>query len=292
VVSVIKRKNGKNNYYYLIHNAGKKQDEIYLGKVIPKNITELKREFLLAILGKKWNPSLDSIKKGHAEHLKNVSKTTLIEELREFSYYFTYDSQKIEGSTLTQQETYNLLRFQLTPDNKPEHDMIEAKLHHEVFMNMIKNNEVLSQKTVLCWHRDMFEKTKPEFAGKMRLGNVYVTNSRSTFPHWKFVPAFVKDFFKWYNKVKDKTHPVELAALAHFRFVNIHPFGDGNGRVSRLMMNNILFRNGYPLLNIRYGERKNYYKALETGNLKTDEIYFLKWFMKRYVSEYLRHYND
>ncbi len=292
MVSLIKRKNGKSSYYYLIHNAGKKQAEIYLGKTIPKNIAELKREFLLSLLREKWRPALESIKKGYAEYLKSVSKATMLDKVSEFSYYFTYDSQKIEGSSLTQQEIYNLLRFHLTPRNKPEYDMIEAKLHHEVFLDMIQNSQELSQKTVLSWHKRMFEKTKPELAGKIRLANIYVTGSKSTFPHWKFVPAFMGDFFKWYNKIKDKTHPVELAALAHFRFVSIHPFGDGNGRTTRLMMNNILFRHGYPLLNIRYGERMHYYKALETGNLKNEEIHFLKWFMKRYISEYSRHYKD
>ena len=80
----------------------------------------------------------------------------------------------------------------------------------------------------------MFENTKKDVAGSLRKYNVFVTGSKSQFPNWKFVPSFMDDFFKWYKKAEKKICPVELAGMVHFRFVNIHPFGDGNGRNSRL----------------------------------------------------------
>lgn len=284
MVSIVKRR----GYYYLKHST----NEQYVGKKIPKNIEEIKREFLFSLLREKWKLPLGKIKKGHSGYLKQIPKTEILNQIQEFSYFYTHDTNKIEGSSLTQQETYNLLRFQITPAMKPESDMVEAKKHHEIFLNMIKSGKDLSLKNVLEWHKKIFEQTKPYFAGKIREHKIVVTGSKSTFPHPKFVPAFLKEFFNWYNKSKGKIHPVELASLVHFRFVSIHPFGDGNGRIARLIMNNVLYRNGYPLLNIKFRERYLYYDALETAQTKTDEIYFLKWFMKRYISEYLRHYKD
>lgn len=285
MVSLKKKiKNGK-TYYYLKHHNGTLSKEIYLGTTAPSNLTQLKREFLLQFQRDLWKPQLDAIKKGYDEYFKKAPKSLLEQNLVEFSYYFTHDTQKIEGSSLTQQETYNLLRFHITPTKKPESDMIEAQRHHDVFLKAMRAKNDLTLKLVLQWHKEIFEKTKPEVAGKIRHFPVYIVNSRSTFPHAKFVLPFLKDFFKWYDKNEMKINPVELAGLAHFRFVNIHPFGDGNGRISRLIMNKILYKNGYPLLNIRFIERKRYFKAIENGNLNTDENYFLKWFMKRYISE-------
>lgn len=279
-----KIQNGK-TYYYLKHHTGPVSKELYLGTTIPANLTPLKREFLFQFLRDLWNPHLDEIKKGYDEYLKKTPRSLLDQSLVEFSYYFTHDTQKIEGSSLTQQETYNLLRFHITPTKKPESDMIEAQKHHDVFIKTMRSKKDLSLKYILQWHKEIFEKTKPETAGKIRHFPVYITNSKSTFPHAKLIMTFLKDFFKWYGKNESRIHPVELAGLAHFRFVNIHPFGDGNGRISRLIMNKILYKNGYPLLNIKFIERKRYFKALEKGNLETEEIYFLKWFMKKYISE-------
>ena len=115
MVSVIKRKRNKREYYSLIHNDGSHQHERYLGRRIPDDIHEIKREFLLLILRKVWNTKLDKIK---AEYLKQP-KSLIKEHLQEFSFGFTYDTQKIEGSTLTKKETFDLLRSSLTPHSNP-----------------------------------------------------------------------------------------------------------------------------------------------------------------------------
>ena len=80
--------------------------------------------------------------------------------------------------------------------------------------------------------------------------------------------------------------PVERAALAHLRLVTIHPFADGNGRISRLLMNVVLERGGYPLLNILYEDRASYCTALERAQVKGEERIFIDWFIKRYVKEH------
>lgn len=283
MVSVVKRK----EYYFLKHS----NKERYLGKTIPKNILELKREFLISLLRDKWIKPLGIIKKGYSNQLRHMPKNEIVNKMVEFSYFYTHDTNKIEGSSLTKKETYNLLRFHLTPVMKPESDLVEAKKHHETFLQMINSSSELSLKNVLHWHTKIFEQTKPYHAGKIRKDRLIVIGSRSTFPYPKFVPLLLKEFFNWYNKSKGKVDPVELAGLAHFRFVSIHPFGDGNGRISRLIMNNVLYRYGYPLSNIKYAERFMYYRALEKAQTENEEIHFLKWFMKRYLSEHFKHYS-
>jgi len=95
----------------------------------------------------------------------------------------------------------------------------------------------------------------------------------------------LKEFFDWYNKNKKKMHPVELAALVHLKFVTVHPFSDGNGRISRLMMNFILHKNGFPMLDILYEKRTSYYNALERAQLKKNGMIFLQWFFRKYLEE-------
>ncbi len=279
MVSVFRRKKGKKTYYVLIHNAGRHQHEKYMGREIPENIKEIKKAFLLEVMCKEWKEKTEKIKKAY----RKQSKKTIAGHLKEFSLGFTHDSQKIEGSTLTKKETFNLLRFSLTPSQKPEEDMVEAQKHHKVFLKIINSHPTLSEKTILAWHKEMFKKTKPEFAGRLRTNAVYVTNSESTFPHWKFVPQFVKQFLKEYKKLKKETGQIELAGLLHFRFVSIHPFGDGNGRISRMIMNYVLTENNCPPLNIKYTDREQYYRALEKGQVGEDEMIFLKWFMRYYI---------
>ena len=84
---------------------------------------------------------------------------------------------------------------------------------------------------------------------------------------------------------KDKLNPIELAALVHLKFVSIHPFGDGNGRISRLMMNFVLHKHNYPMLDIPYTKRNSYYTSLERSQIKRDNSPFLNWFFKRYIKE-------
>jgi Fic family protein len=97
------------------------------------------------------------------------------------------------------------------------------------------------------------------------------------------------EFFKWYKKNKDGLHPVELAALVHLKLVTIHPFGDGNGRITRLVMNFVLNRKKYPLFDITYENRNSYYNALQRSQVKKDDKIFLQWFVKRYTKEYERY---
>jgi Fic family protein len=98
--------------------------------------------------------------------------------------------------------------------------------------------------------------------------------------------TLIKEFFDWYNKEKKVLHPAELAALIHLKFVTIHPFTDGNGRISRLMMNFVLKKFNFPMLDIPYTKRSSYYNALERSQVNKDENIFIQWFFRRYLAEY------
>lgn len=286
MATVVRRKKGNNNYYYLNHNAGGRQKELYLGKEIPKNIDQLKKQLVLDFYREDWHPKLQAIHDSYQNNLKKMPKSVQHEEMQTFSIFFTYNTQKIEGSTLTKNDVFNLLKYGLTPARKKQSDSIEAIEHKKVFFEMLDVKKPLSLNLVLSWHKKMFDQTKPEYAGLVRNFNVGVTNSQSKFPHWKDVQDQLAQFFKWYHANKAHLNPAELAALAHFKFVSIHPFGDGNGRVSRLLMNYVLHRFGYPMFDIKYDSRIFYYMALEQSQTRNDDFPFLEWFMKRYIEFY------
>lgn len=284
MVNVVKRRKGTRDYYYLYHDSKKdkrKQHEMYLGKVIPGDIEDRKKNFALDMERKEWLLKLEKIHKNFKKEQKIIPQSTKEKNLQSFSVKFTYNTQRIEGSTLTLKDTALLLDDGMSPSNKPNNDIKETEIHHKVFFDVIKQTDDLSLIVVKKWHKKLFVQTKPDIAGLFRDYNVGIVGSKFTLPPHTAVNLLVDGFFKWYNTSKKKLNPVELAALVHLKFVTIHPFGDGNGRIVRLMMNHVLNKFDYPLFDIDYADRYSYYNALEKSQAK-DELAFLKWFMKRY----------
>lgn len=280
-------------YYYLEHSIRKgrlvQKKEVYLGRKIPSNIEAIKKDFLDAIYNAKWYVGLDRIKQKFSKEQRTIPKSVREKELQNFVTRFTYDTQRIEGSTLTRRETADLLERGITPKSKPMRDVQEAQAHRDLFYEILKSKKELSLQVVLGWHWNLFQLTKPDIAGKIRKYPVAISGSKFVPPSAVEVYPMLTEFFRWYNKKKDKLHPVELAALAHLKFVTIHPFGDGNGRITRLIMNFILNKKGYPMLDIPYEGRNSYYNALERSNVKKEERIFLQWFVKKYIKEYRRY---
>ena len=133
------------------------------------------------------------------------------------------------------------------------------------------------------WHKEIFGETKKDIAGKFRDYLVMVGEYRA--PDWQDVKRLMNDLVKFVNRSIKNTNPVELAAKCHYKFEKIHPFGDGNGRIGRLLMNHILWHLGYPILIIEYKKRKSYYKALGK-----DEKGFLNYFFRRYLAVHKKRY--
>ena len=298
----------KQGYFYLKHSykeEGKvKTKDIYLGKTIPKDIEKIKNQFLRQINRQTIFKKFDLIKKNYQINWEKIPlsvKKTIIEEK---AVDFTYNTNAIEGSTITLEETKQLICDGITP-GKSLRDIHESINHAKKFTQIMedklkeKENKTdkkkpnLSINLIKQWHLEVFKESKPDIAGKFREYHVRVGNYIC--PDWQDVDKLMKEFIRWYNRMRDKIeqtkiHPVELAAKAHYRFVKIHPFGDGNGRITRLIMNLILHKYGYPILVIEYKKRKSYYHALEQADKKT-EWEFLKYIYRRYLKynkEYLK----
>ena len=293
MVSIKKKKISNKIYHYLQHtyriNGKVHYKEKYIGEKIPKDIEKTKKEFLTEIYQEQWYNKFDKIKDNFNKNKKKMPIKIKEKELETFAIKFTYNTNKIEGSTLTHLETALLLEKGISPSNKPIEDIKEAEQHRDVFYDMIKFDRNINISTLINWHNKLFQFTKKDMAGKIRKYQVYISGSRHLPPSHVELDLLIKEFFDWYNKNKNKMHPVHLAALVHFRFVSIHPFGDGNGRITRLFMNYVLNKNGYPMLIIEYKNRRSYYNALEMSNVKNDESIFTLWFFKRYVKEYERY---
>ncbi|MBT7238023.1 Fic family protein [Candidatus Woesearchaeota archaeon] len=294
MVEIKKIKKGNKEYFYLVHSfrEGKsvKKKQIYLGDNIPKNIEKKKKEFIQEFYKNKYLDKLDEIKKKfNKEYI--VMPTSARKKSREtFATRFTYNTQRIEGSTLSLKDTANLLERGITPSSKPINDVKEAEAHKKVFFEMLDYDKDLSLQIVLKWHKELMNCTQPSIAGKIRNHNVLISQSKFKPPMHMELDFLLKEFFDWYKKEKNKIHPVELAALVHLKFVTIHPFTDGNGRISRLMMNFILKKFDFPLLDIPYLKRNSYYNALERSQVKKDKNIFIQWFFRRYLDEYKDYY--
>lgn len=281
---------GGSTYYYLEHSVREGgrvyKKEVYLGKKIPKDVEEMKEKLLADVYRERWHPLLDRIKDNYSREARQMPKSLKEKELDTFAIRFTYDTQRIEGSTLSLRETATLLERGIAPKDRPVGDIREAEAHKRLFYEMLGYKKDLSLGAVLEWHKKLFGETKSDIAGRIRKSRVGIAGSKFVPPLAVEVYPTLQDFFRWYNKNNNKLHPVELAALVHLKFVTIHSFPGGNGRMSRLMMNFILKSKGYPMLNIQYEGRNSYYNALERAQVSKKDDVFTSWFTRRYVKEY------
>ena len=293
MVAVKKRRVGNKDYFYLKHSVrtpqGIETREKYLGPRLPADIDEAKRDFLAEIYKERWHPLLEAIRSNYAKELRTMPQNALEKNARFFAVKFTYDTNRIEGSSLTYRETADLLERGLSPRSKPVADVKEAEAHDRVLSEVLEFDRDLSLQIILYWHKQLFAETKPAIAGKIRTQQVWISGSRFIPPSPVEVYPLMREFFRWYNRSKTTMHPVELAAAVHLRFVTVHPFTDGNGRVSRLLMNFVLRKHGYPLLDIPYGDRRSYYNALERSQSKNTERVFIQWFVRKYLKEHSRY---
>ena len=195
-----------------------------------------------------------------------------VENLREsYDTQYTHESNAIEGNSLTLHETSMVVNEGITIGGKPMRDHLEAINHAEAVKSLhefVSDNEPFSEKVLLRFHSLILHGVQSEDAGRYRTGRVRVAGSQRIFPNPLKVPDLMAEYFAFYEDHKVTMHPVEMAAHLHQKLVNIHPFVDGNGRVSRLVMNLHLLQNGYPvtILSAENQKRRAYYSALEAFN--------------------------
>jgi len=209
---------------------------------------------------------------------------------------YTFESNRIEGNTLTLLETDLVINEGLTISGKSMREHLEAINHQEAIAyikHLMEKNTVLNEREVLSIHNLILRGINPEDAGRYRRVQVIIKGSSHTPPQPFLVSKEMEDFFIWYETNKNSMHPIVLAAELHERLVSIHPFIDGNGRTSRLVMNLILLQNGYAIANIKgdYGNKVQYYNALETAQTKNNKEDFLL-FVAQTEKESLEHSLD
>jgi Fic family protein len=278
---VIKRRKGAGEYFYIQHSYRKEGKvvtrELYLGKKIPENIEEIESE-LMHESHEALSEKLEKIRSNFQKEWKRIPRSAKEKDLQEIAIAFTYNTNAIEGSTITLEEARLILEDGVAP-SKSIRDIRETESHAAVFLGMLKAKERLSGKLLLKWHEGIFRETKPDIAGRFR--NYMVRVGSYVAPDWRMVEKLVGQLVEFVNE--SSLNSVEVAARAHYMFEKIHPFGDGNGRVGRLLMNFVLWKNGYPMLVIEYKKRASYYRALQ----RTEED-FVNYFIKRYLSVHER----
>jgi len=209
---------------------------------------------------------LDSCRPFPKESLARLRENVLVS--------LTYNSNAIEGNSLTLQETRLVLEEGITIGGKSLREHLEA-INHKPALDVVEaeakaKSKNISEAFVSYLHAIVLKGISENYAGKYRDTNIRITGSAFTPPSFHQVPSLMHNFITELNEKARKTHPVETAAWAHFKLVDVHPFVDGNGRTARLLMNLILLKHGYPITIIQKAERKQYYRVLEqahAGNL-------------------------
>ena len=214
--------------------------------------------------------------------LDNLRQALDNERIREaLRVEFLYESNRIEGNTLTLRETQLVINEGITISGKTIREHLEAINHKEAILFV---EEIVVQKTHLTEyvlkqiHALVLYGIDRQNAGVYRSVPVMIAGSQHLPPQPYLVPSLMEDYFRFYSENKNICHPVELCAEMHERLVTIHPFIDGNGRTARLIMNLILLQNGYPLaiLGGDYESRMAYYNALERVQTHNDKSVFIE----------------
>lgn len=206
---------------------------------------------------------------------------------KKFRLEFNYNSNHLEGNTLTYGETQLLLIFDDTKGNHTMREYEEMKAHDVAYKyiqelaldkeqplteNIIKNlNEII---LVRPFWKEAITSDGQNTRRLIKVGD-YKEQPNSVrlqngeifeYPSPTDVPILIADLLEWYRNEENNLHPLTLAAMLHYKFVSIHPFDDGNGRVARLLMNNVLLKNNLPPVIIKSKDKENYLRALRVAD--------------------------
>ncbi|MBI2638837.1 Fic family protein [Candidatus Peregrinibacteria bacterium] len=196
-----------------------------------------------------------------------------VRKLREhFEVEMTYNSNAIEGNSLTLRETFLVLSEGITIKGKPLKDHLEATNHKEALDYLYdlvdhEKNISFSEHLIKSFHQLVTHNIEKEWAGRYRNAPVRITGTTHQPPNALQVPHLMQNLIHWVSQNQKRLHVVELAAILHHQFVHIHPFFDGNGRTARLIMNVLLLQKGFPLAIILKNDRRRYYRVLQEADL-------------------------
>ncbi|MCK4327868.1 MAG: Fic family protein [Candidatus Diapherotrites archaeon] len=299
---VEKRKSGKKIKYYLVHSfrVGKKVEKIR--RFLGSDLSKKELEKLKPVIGEQVlnrvkvykaikDPFVTVLSTHELELIKDLEKKERFkvfhlseEEWQDFAESFTYNTNAIEGSQVTESEVTEIIEKNEWPE-KSRGDIAETYGLMEAINYTKKTKEHISVALIKKLHELTFKNSK-SFAGKLRskgqevaVVDGYGDVIHQGAPSEKVFPL-LKELITWYNKNRKKYSPLVLGAVVHNQFENIHPFTDGNGRVGRLLLNNILIKNGLPPVNIEFTRRGTYYESLReyefSHNLRPTIEFLLK----------------
>ena len=288
-----KFKSGKKYFYYLgktirlSHHKWKKI-RINLGtkkpskEIISKKLKELRLE-QYKIYNEDYIDSdklevIDDFKEVYQNHLKNIPETIAKKEEEDFVIRFTYNSNAIEGNRLTLRDTYLIIKEKQIPSGAPPKDYNEAVNGKEAFEYLKKYKGKLTLEFIEKLNEILVKNTGVIYPGKIRFFPVTISGANFTPPDEKEVLMLLKEMINFYYKNRNKLHPFVMACLIHSKFVEIHPFEDGNGRTGRALMNWILMREEYPKLFIPKEYTQQYYESIDLHNEKKYKEYYNKMF--------------
>ena len=303
MVYLAKSKRGKKTYYYLaevitLPNKTRKQFRKYIGDSKPSEgkLEQLISAFKDEIESERKNiygyhyltnieiTKIDEANREFASRFAKLNPTEKEQFWRNFVNAFVYNSNSIEGSTLTAREVELILEENIAP-NKDLEDILEARNAGKVLDYINTSKDDLSDELVHKLHEMYFKDTKPHIAGHYKTKDNFVKGATFKTSPAAYVIPDMKNYFEEYKKLKSKLHPLELAAWAHWRLEQIHPFQDGNGRIGRAIMNHILNQNGYQMIDIKTKEKAKYFNTLRKCDKENSARNLAKLLVKRFEKQ-------
>ena len=285
-----KKKIGGREYFYLMKNVRVSKNKWkkiskYIGTDL-SNLAQAQKELELAqptrrILTLKQMKIIDLLRENYLKTRK-IGKGLWKTE-KEQIISFIYNTNAIEGNSLSYEETKNIIDGKKPAPRSAKRDVREVENMKECIDFLFDYRGGFDQELLLKLHAIEMKGSHPE-AGRIRTRQNVVGNYLPPKPEQ--VQPELDKFFSWLKQAEQILHPFETAGLAHLKIVRIHPFMDGNGRLSRLAMNHLLFKNKYPLLNIFNSEKMLYYLTLREVDAKKRESPFVKYLYKAYINQY------
>jgi len=281
----IREVNRKKQNYLVYNKRGddkwvKQSKFIGTGDISKEEVRKEKKKFELELilnrtykhLSKEQVEEIEKLRQIYFEKVDKLSKEEFERLEHSFFTELTYNSNAIEGSSLSLEDTALDVDEHLAPKGKSVREIYEAENHVKAIKFMKSYKGELNEGFILKLHGLILKDISESFAGRYRESEVKIFGSAVKFPQSVIVPKLIKGLVYWYNKHKKEYHPFEMAVIFSMKFVSIHPFVDGNGRMSRLLMNFILKKNKYPWINVYMKQREDYLKAVRKSN---DEDYLI-----------------
>jgi len=211
-------------------------------------------------------------KKKQLDAARPLPKHTLQTLQEKLFLEWTYNSNAIEGNTLTLNETKVVLEG-ITVGGKTLREHLEVINHRDAIRyveEIIRHQEPLSEWQIKNIHRLVLKGIDDEYAGVYREEQVFISGAKHVPPTALLIQEKMEEMMDWFRNEGSNLNTIQRGAMLHAIFVGVHPFIDGNGRTARLLLNLELMKDGYPPVIIKVENRLAYYEALDIAHTTND----------------------